>query len=183
MLPGPGDTALSPNAARRVWGSAAHGQQRGGWGGHVPALRSASRGAAGTHRPGKPSYSTTEGKGQPVPESWHWHPGCRHRPLANTFHAAGLGRSGGAAAESLPAPAGKAAALPAAGSFLLISCSLPACQRQHPAPARGCQLPSARPASAATEPGAEDGNRPWGPPCTCACATKENQKGAGVPQW
>lgn len=71
--------------------------------------------------PEKPSYGTTEGEGQPVPESWPRRPGGRHRTLANAFHAARLGKSRGAAAESPPAPAGNSASPAAAGSFLLIS--------------------------------------------------------------
>ena len=89
--------------------------------------------------PEKPSYGMTEGEGQPGPESWHSRPGCRHRPLANAFHAARLGKRGGATAESPPAPAGKSASPAAAGSFLLISsqpaCGLPApASAEHPSP-------------------------------------------------
>lgn len=148
------------------------------WRSEQPRARAAlAEGLQGHTAPEKSGCSTTEGKGQPAPESWHRHPGCRQRPLANAFHAAGLGRSGGAALESPPAPAGKAAALPAAGSFLLISCSLPVCQRRHPAPAAAANplLPS--PASAATEPRAEDGNRPWGTPAPAP--PSEAQRGRG----
>lgn len=99
----------------------------------------------GRGAPEKPSYGTTEGEGQPVPESWHSHPGCQHRPLANAFPAAGLGRSGGAAAESPPAPAGSSAPQRAA------SCSFPPGLRPLPAlstPASLpllCQVPPAQP--------------------------------------
>lgn len=156
--------------AGSLWPPVSHRDTSRGWSSHTPPSlvgrgpELAWRWQRGCRWDSPPQRSqvngTTEGEGQPVPESRHSRPGCRHRPLANAFHAARLGMKGGAAAESLSALAGKSASPTAAGSFLLISsqpaCGLPApASAEHPGPphpssaksllARGKCIPPAQP--------------------------------------
>lgn len=120
----------------------------------------------GRGAPEKPSYGTTEGEGQPVPESWHSHPGCQHRPLANAFPRCRAWQEWRSRSGEPASPGGELGTT--AGSFLLIS-SRPAApaSAQHPGipapPLPGPSGPAELPASA--KPHAEEGNQPWGCPC------------------